>query len=352
MITSQFQEFHKINEQQEAKLEQLFDLHLKLQTGRVQAMSSHETQFKDLVEDTAKTSKLDDAIQQWRPQGQLWKPPGVVTRQWLEFSAWGQQVSLSVLQWILNLEWGTTDTGPNGFQMGFSWTEVAISLCLTLGAWLPIRRSTGDNVETLIHPLNTAMAKSWGVTLSEMSQNAYLLVTQVQTLVPERILPPDIKLGKCNSLVLQGYHAWTTGFKRRPRFPFQTEVFQILQGHWQSERKALQGLPEVMHTTQFQLWQSEADSSMDWAKRYEQSLSKAKIVAKQRKRLEDWVKLTSPRVDSAGDTWSMVGFDFTIYFHRLSFGSPNTGWSLTRRGCWGLLLGTCRGWPLKQEKRP
>ena len=175
-ITSQLPEIHKVHEQQEAKLKQLFDLHLKLQTGRAQAMSSHETQFKDLVEETAQTVHLDDAIQQWRPQGQLWKPPDVVTRQWLEFSAWGQQVSFVVLQWILNLSWGATNEGPNGFQMGLSWTEVALSLCLSLGAWLPIRRRNADEVETLIHPLDTAMAKSWGVTLSEMSQNAYLLV--------------------------------------------------------------------------------------------------------------------------------------------------------------------------------
>ena len=281
-ITEQFRSFHQQHTLQEAKLAQLFDLHLKLQAGRAQVASSQETQLKDLVVDTAKVSQLDGAIRQWCPQGQLWKPPDVVTRQWLEFSAWGQQVSFVVLQWILNLSWGTTNAGPNGFQMGLSWTEVALSLCLSLGAWLPIRRRNADDVETLIHPLDTAMAKSWGVTLSEMSQNAYLLVTQVQTLVPERILPPDIPIGKCNSLVLQGYHAWTTGFKQRPKFPYQSEVFGIIQKLFQGESKALQGLPDLVHSNIFQSWNADDDASTDWVRRYKKAHSTAKVVARQR----------------------------------------------------------------------
>lgn len=285
LITKQFQEFHSDHKQQETHLRQLFDLHLCLQKERAKVSSMQEIQPVLANEKKpAKTSFLEDSIRQWRPQGPLWEPPDVVTRQWLEFSAWGRQVSFVILQWLLDLTWGTTDDdGPNGLQMGLSWTEVAISISLTLGAWLPIRRQSTDNNEHLVHPQSTEKAKSWGVTLSEMSQNAYLLVTQVQTLVPEHVFPSDIRNGKVNSLQQQGYHAWTTGFKRRPQYPYQNEVFDILQSIFKAEKKPLQTLPDLDFRHPFILQQAEIDASTLWEKRYKLSLSKAKIVAKQRK---------------------------------------------------------------------
>lgn len=223
------------------------------------------------------------AIQQWCPQGPRWEPPEVVTRQWLEFSAWGQQVSFVILQWLLDLHWGINDNGPDGEMVGLSWTEVAISISLKLGAWLPFRRFSANNEEMLIHPQNTAMTASWGVTLSEMSQNAYLLVTQVQTLVPQQLRPKEVTIGKVKSLSAQGYHAWTTGFRRRPKFPFQKEVFDILQEYFKSDSKTLHGLPGLCFLTEYQSWQQDDQSNSNWKKRYMTACSKAKIVAKLRK---------------------------------------------------------------------
>lgn len=201
----------------------------------------------------------------------------------MEFSAWGQQVSFVILQWLLDLHWGINDNGPDGEKVGLSWTEVAISISLKLGAWLPFRRFSANNEEMLIHPQNTAMTASWGVTLSEMSQNAYLLVTQVQTLVPQQLRPKEVTIGKVKSLSAQGYHAWTTGFRRRPKFPFQQEVFDILQEYFKSDSKTLNGLPDLCFLTEYQSWQQDDQSNSNWKKRYMTACSKAKIVAKLRK---------------------------------------------------------------------
>ena len=111
------------------------------------------------------------------------------------------------------------------------------------------------------------------------------LVTQVQTLIPESDFSLRIvKNGKVNSLQLQGYHAWTTGFKRRPQYPYQNKVFDILQSLFKAEKKKpLQTLPDLDFGHPFTLQQAEIDASTLWEKRYKLSLSKAKIVAKQRK---------------------------------------------------------------------
>ena len=283
LITEQFQDFHLQLVQQETHLKMLYDLHLRLQKERMKATSTLETHLPEDTDETAKVFQLEVAIQQWCPVSPLWEPPDVVTRQWLEFSAWGHQASFVILQWLQQLQWGNTDDGPNGFQMGLSWTEVAISISLMIGAWLPFRRRNSENIEHLIHPQNTANARSWGVTLSELSQNAYLLVTQVRTLIPQLLVPDGVKVGKVNSLLLQGYHAWTTGFRRRPGFPFQKEVYVILQNLFKAETKPLQTLPDICFPNVYQLHRVDQEATVIWEKRYKQALSKAKIVAKLRK---------------------------------------------------------------------
>ena len=283
IITAQYKESHTQLEQQMQQLKQVFDLHLMLQKERARVSSQPAKQTDQVAEDDNQLSNLEVAIQQWCPQGPRWEPPEVVTRQWLEFSAWGQQVSFVILQWLLDLHWGINDNGPDGEMVGLSWTEVAISISLKLGAWLPFRRFSANNEEMLIHPQNTAMTASWGVTLSEMSQNAYLLVTQVQTLVPQQLRPKEVTIGKVKSLSAQGYHAWTTGFRRRPKFPFQKEVFDILQEYFKSDSKTLHGLPDLCFLTEYQSWQQDDQSNSNWKKRYMTACSKAKIVAKLRK---------------------------------------------------------------------
>lgn len=234
-ITKQYQELHNQHVQQEIHLRQLFNLHLQLQKERAKAASAEEAKPLTNTPRPAKVFQLHLELQLWCPVEPFWQHTPELTTQWLEFSAWGRQVSFVILQWLNNLTWGISNEGPNGLMMGVSWTEIALSICLSLGAWLPFRRRSNDSTEQLIHPQTTAKAKAWGVTLSEMSQNAYLLVTQVQTLIPEAIFPPEVKNGKVNSLQLQGYHAWTTGFKRRPRFPHQDLVFDILQNLFHTE---------------------------------------------------------------------------------------------------------------------
>ena len=100
LITKQFQEFHSDHKQQETHLRQLFDLHLCLQKERAKVSSMQEIKPVLANEKPAKTSFLEDSIRQWCPQGPLLEPPDVVTRQWLEFSAWGRQVSFVILQWL------------------------------------------------------------------------------------------------------------------------------------------------------------------------------------------------------------------------------------------------------------
>lgn len=283
VLTKQYQELHLQHEQQETQLKRLFDLHLQLQKERAKASTAEEPQPPTNTPRPAKVFRLHLELQQWNPTEPLWTPPTDISTDWLVFSAWGRQVSFVILQWLRDLTWGTTNLGPGELQLGPSWTEIAISISLSLGAWLPFRRRNSDNIENLIHPQTTANARAWGVTLSEMSQNAYLLVTQAQTLIPETIYPPELQNGKVSSLQMQGYHAWTTGFKRRPRYPHQDKVFSILQKLFADEKKPLQSLPDLEFCQQFSLQQADSEATTIWATRYKQSLSKAKIVAKQRK---------------------------------------------------------------------
>ena len=144
----------------------------------------------------------------------------------------------------------------------------------------------------------------------------------MQTLVPQQLRPKEITIGKVKSLSVQGCYAWTTGFRRRPNFPFQHEVFDILQEYFKSDSKTLQGLPGLCFPTEYQLWQQDEQSTSNWKKRYMTACSKAKIVAKSR-----------------STNWGRV------WFHLSIFESPKTGWFTRSMDQWGLLLSIAGGGP-------
>ena len=79
----------------------------------------------------------------------------------------------------------------------------------------------------------------------EQSNNAYNFMCQLQGLIVQPVMPDFCKYGKCQSLYIQGYHAWTTGLSVKPQFPQQSQLFELMHGLLATRRANLEPLPPV-----------------------------------------------------------------------------------------------------------
>lgn len=146
---------------------------------------------------------------------------------------WGAQAMLTTQQWLQQLKWETDLDKLSRLDrdIGISWTEVAISMALFRGMWLPVKRVTATGEPVIIQPANLAETRNLGINLAEQTASAHALVTQYKALVPNLVLPDSCKFGKCASLYVQGYHQWSTGVSQRPNFPRQQEVTALLSNY-------------------------------------------------------------------------------------------------------------------------
>eukprot|EP00438_Fugacium_kawagutii_P021653 Skav223781 [mRNA] locus=scaffold575:12207:17571:+ [translate_table: standard] len=149
---------------------------------------------------TAHTLELPDAplleqIQVWQAQGS-WTHPDTLHDQELTHSAWGPRA------------------------LGLSWIELAISLAIYHGCWLPVPRQYPDGQWYLVQPRTHHEAVGLKTTLREQAAMATQLLTHYLTLVVEQVVPNYDKI-KVRSVLLFGLPERQHGMSLRPSFPEQ-----------------------------------------------------------------------------------------------------------------------------------
>ena len=72
-------------------------------------------------------------------------------------------------------------------------------------------------------------------------------------MVEARILPCHAGFGKVQSLYLQGFSAWTTGIRTRPKFGNQERVFEVVSALL-TNGLGLNQLPELFQMDEEDVW--------------------------------------------------------------------------------------------------
>jgi len=208
--------------EQQEKLRNFFNLNLDLQHARAKATSIRAN------DENIVTTPVDvkNLLCNWTVHT-AWEQPTLLNDHELVHSVWGYQWAVALLEWVQSCRWPAEEVQGDP---GISWTEIAICLMLQQGQWLPVKRLRGDH-HLILQANSPQDLKDLQPTLSELSTTVYNLMNQLQGLVLQAVLPQHCRFGKCKSLYLQGYHAWTTGLSCRPAFSQQTCVFNFVHNY-------------------------------------------------------------------------------------------------------------------------
>ena len=240
-VVQQCQELHADFTAEEKQLTEFYDWILVLQQARAKADKPSFVCNEPPIVETV--DKLQQAIVTY--QAEFLFLQGQVDDRWLQHSAWGLQVTRACISWMRSCKWPNDETEPAGYHLGFSWTEMAIAISLHFGNWLPVKKLGSDTHEYVFQPKSHQDALHTGITLADITRTATHLWQHVQALTPTELVP-KIQKGKVKSLNMQGCPFWTTGLKKRPSYPRQQEVFEVLQRFWPQMTGWLTGLPDIV----------------------------------------------------------------------------------------------------------
>lgn len=231
-------------------LTDLYRLHLALQTARAKAASSED--------DISNNTSVEQQALQIRNfvASTTWTFPEHFDDSWLQYSAWGKRIMFSMRGFLSQCIWDDDSKAPHGLEMGFSWTEFAISLAFYHGMWLPVKRLHTDGQMYVVQPQTVAEAQALGIDLAEQTKSCHAIFQQFKALVPHDVLP-QVRMGKVRSLMTQGFTGWTTGLSHRPQHSFQSDVYDCLQRYFPDMTGWLGSLPEINFAETFECQQDE-----------------------------------------------------------------------------------------------
>lgn len=236
-IVNQFEEFHQDQQNQRKKLLKFFALNIDLQNARAKAVANRQPQQ---IESVSSATDIRSMFMDWKVE-EPWSFPEQIDDEELHFSVWGFQWAVALLEWLQSCRWPAQ---PKDGDPGISWAEIAVCLAMQQGHWLPVKRTHGTR-ELIMQPIHCTDMEDLQLTLGEQSNNAYNLMCQLQGLIVQPVMPDFCRYGKCQSLYIQGYHAWTTGLSVRPQFPQQSQVYELMHGFLATRRANLESLPPV-----------------------------------------------------------------------------------------------------------
>lgn len=155
--------------------------------------------------------------------------------------ALGFQPAMAVVAWLRSCSWPEEDPISSSLPIGISWPEIALAVMLEMGGYLPVKRKMADTNEHHLLWLDTfGAARLHGVTLSEQGEQVSQLFKQVNKFLPVSAMPL-IANGRVRSLYLLGDSQATTGLVRRPSWPSQQRVVNLMRGYLTGGRR----LPEL-----------------------------------------------------------------------------------------------------------
>eukprot|EP00438_Fugacium_kawagutii_P007752 Skav221252 [mRNA] locus=scaffold1045:590111:591133:+ [translate_table: standard] len=233
-FVSDLQTFHEDLQEQRQLLQQLFKLHLALKPVR-EAANEQQVPASPVQ---LTTEEIIRNFSNWRPSPSF-RYSSQVDTTFLAFSAWGEDTTRAVFQWMTTLEWecDLSHNGPSDRGTGVTWSELACSFLLSAKRYLPIQRKDDNQQLRVLVPGSFSSAKEMGTTISEQGSVLRLMIDHIIALVPQQIFPTSPR-SKVTALYILGLGKQVQGMQSRPAYPNQSDVAQLLARQF-SESKSL-----------------------------------------------------------------------------------------------------------------
>eukprot|EP00438_Fugacium_kawagutii_P000764 Skav229098 [mRNA] locus=scaffold92:308399:309949:- [translate_table: standard] len=172
---------------------------------------------------------LHTRLSQWTPQETVTYPIPADPMCVADSFAWGADFLVPFFDWFKRCVWPAAPGGPTGKEIGVSWLELGISFSIDIASLLPILReeSTGD--WRVIFVKDERDMHTHHVTCSDFALAMERMWTQLASIFPDTF--EQLGRGVNVSLFSQGYMNHTTGLSKRPQFPHQSLVADVVQQH-------------------------------------------------------------------------------------------------------------------------
>lgn len=145
-------------------------------------------------------------------------------------AAWGPTWAAQFTTWVQELQWPDTDNSVDYQDVGVTWVELAMSLMLHTGMWIPIRRRDRDDRERLIVFDTWDDLAGYQIRFSEFADTMSQMFTQFASLRDTPLHPPTSRK-LVTSAYIQGFSIHSSGLALRPKLPCQEQLLHILQEH-------------------------------------------------------------------------------------------------------------------------
>eukprot|EP00438_Fugacium_kawagutii_P003907 Skav220700 [mRNA] locus=scaffold472:685335:686837:+ [translate_table: standard] len=207
------------------KLHEYYTMLLQMFRHRATLDASEDKQPNRAVAERVHATYVQDLCDLQVPDP--WQPPPLV-HDHADQSSWGPTLSRLLVEWMAQVHWPQEDPEGNVQCVGVTWVELALSLCLYMGTFIPTKRFLQDDKPYLVHFTSQTQAEATGLKLSEQADSLQKWITQIHGLQHPQQWPNPAR-GLVRSLYTLGAHHQSSGFYRRPSFPFQERVLKQLQ---------------------------------------------------------------------------------------------------------------------------
>eukprot|EP00438_Fugacium_kawagutii_P034827 Skav236177 [mRNA] locus=scaffold3799:27262:28191:- [translate_table: standard] len=213
---------HRTLTEQSEHLYHVYQLHLDVAAARKRAMPPPATASAGSPQQEV---DIRDAFANWTVVSS-WTMPAV-TCTFHDSTVCGTDFAASLVNWCGELQWPSDFQGPLQQETGVTWVELALSFMLSQGTYLPIVRLDRHGHKRLLVPHSFDSAREWGFSALEAGGAMQRFFDNVASMTPETLVADNTR-GKCYALYLQGARKRLQGWRRRPRFPAQAAVIDML----------------------------------------------------------------------------------------------------------------------------
>ena len=224
-FVSTMQRKHAEVSKDQKNLEIVCCLHVELQEVRAKATIQNPEENQVVQHDHR---AICEAYSNWT----INRTPYVFPEADLQFvadCAFGNEIALETYEWMKKLTWPSTDDGPLGFNTGVTWIELGLSWMLHNQRYMPVLRKDNLGIMRLLYPADYVSAKDKGFTYVEAGTMMQRITDNLTSLIPGPVWPDDTLRQKVSAIYRLGAHRFHQGINKRPSFPFQSEVVDILQ---------------------------------------------------------------------------------------------------------------------------
>eukprot|EP00438_Fugacium_kawagutii_P015442 Skav221574 [mRNA] locus=scaffold1376:896869:897594:- [translate_table: standard] len=157
-------------------------------------------------------------------------------------NAWGPSWGSIFCRWIAQIHWPSAEACHEHQSLGITWIELAVSLMLFAGLYLPLRRCGADGHDRLVMCANFAELTGYQAKFSEFSDMVQLMFGQFATLRSEPLHPPMARR-LVKSAYVQGFTLHSSGLSERPMLPNQVQMLTHMERYLKLHRGPAWSVP-------------------------------------------------------------------------------------------------------------